>query len=329
VTVNDPSNTPSGMSPSGAPTALGSGAEFDIIRSIWSRLGARGANLGDDCAIVEVGGVRLAISSDLTLEDTHFRRGWLAPGALGWRAATAALSDLAAVAATPKGILISLGLSPELPADWAGELMSGVGEAAAEVGAMVWGGDVVRNDRIVIDAIVIGAFEADPVLRAGARAGDLLAVTGRLGGARAALEDLLGGRSPDVTAMERFTRPRARIAHAQWLRDRGARAMIDVSDGLVADAEHLAAASGLAAVIDRELIPLHPAAADSAMAASSGEEYELLVALPGDLAPTLVEPFAESFALPLTVVGVMEAGQGVTIRDHGHVVAESGRFSHF
>lgn len=311
------------------PTPLGSGVEFDIIRGIWQRLGNRGANLGDDCAIVEMDGSRLAVSVDLSVEGTHFRRGWFAPDDLGWRATMAALSDLAAVAASPRGVLVSLGLSAELPGAWASDLMDGVADAAAAVGAAVWGGDVVRSDQLIVDVVVLGSLTGDPVRRSGAAAGDVLAVTGRLGAVHAAISALTEGRTPDDAAWERLVRPHARIEPAQWLRDRGARAMIDLSDGLTADAEHLAAASGLRVTIDRDRIPLHPTALDAGAAAASGEEYELLVALPADVASTLTEQFAAVFDLPLTTIGVFEAGTGVTLRAHGETVVETGRFSHF
>ncbi|MFC1640361.1 thiamine-monophosphate kinase, partial [Gemmatimonadota bacterium] len=116
-------------------TPLGDGSEFDKIRAIWGALGERGAGGGDDCAIVDVGGERLAISTDMAVEGTHFRTDWLSPREIGWRAGAAALSDLAAVAATPLGVLVSLGVPPDFPDGSVVSLMDGLGAVAEKVGA--------------------------------------------------------------------------------------------------------------------------------------------------------------------------------------------------
>lgn len=312
-----------------AHTPLGPGGEFDRVRGIWRRLGARAAAAGDDCAFVQIGAERLAISSDIAIEGTHFLPGWLAFHELGWRVATAALSDLAAVAATPQGMLVSVGLSPELPEAFSADLMEGVGEAAAAVGSVVWGGDLVRSERLTIDAIVVGRLEREPVRRSGATPGDSLCVTGSLGGPAAALEAWRARREPDRAARQRFARPVARIAEAQWLRDHGARAMIDLSDGLAADAGHLAAASSVAAVIDLGRVPVHVAATGAEAAVTSGEEFELLVAVPARDVETIVREFAGRFDVPLTVVGRVDEGEGVRVERDGEAVGELALFRHF
>jgi thiamine-monophosphate kinase len=309
-------------------TPLAGGAEFDKIRDIWRVLGDRAAGGGDDCAIVRLGDEQIAISTDMALEGTHFRQGWLAPSEMGWRAAAAALSDLAAVAAEPRGVLVSLAVSPEWHDDFVAELMDGVGEVAASVGAKVWGGDLVRGDRLVIDVAVFGSA-ANPVSRGTASAGDSLWVTGLLGGPLAAVESWEAGEEPEQTARQRFARPEPRIAQAQWLRDRGVKAMIDVSDGLVSDAGQLAASSGVACVIEAGHVPLHPAVTNEQIALLSGEEFELLVALPHDSDQNLPRQFAESFSLPLTCVGRVEAGTGVTLERDGETTELPQGFRHF
>ncbi len=297
-------------------TALGSGGEFDRIRAIWRRLGEQASPAGDDCALVSVGGIPLAISTDVTIEGTHFQAGWLSPTELGWRATAAALSDLAAVAAEPAGVMVSLGVSAEWPEEMVAQLMEGVGEAAAAVGASVWGGDLVGSERLVIDVTVIGRADA-PVRRKGAEVGDALWVTGRLGAPAAALAAWSEGVDPDRDARERFVRPRPRIEEARWLRDRGAKAMVDLSDGLLGDAGHLAAASGVRLVVERELVPVHPAAGAAERALVSGEEYELLAALPSGVSADEAAAFEATFALPLTRLGRVEQGSGVTLVAHG------------
>ena len=163
-------------------TELGDGGEFDRIRAIWQRLGDAAAPLGDDCAIIDAGGARLALSADLSIEGTHFERGWIALDEIGWRSAMASLSDLAAVAADPIGVFVSIGISAEMPQDWPAEIMSGVAAAVDSVGGKVLGGDIVLSDRMIIDTVVLGSLPVAPVLRSGARVGDRLFVSGVIGG---------------------------------------------------------------------------------------------------------------------------------------------------
>ncbi len=148
---------------------LGSGGEFDRLRAIFVALGAAGRDLGDDCALLSVGGRTLAISIDLSLEGVHFRTDWLALREIGWRATAAALSDLAAEGAEPVGVLVSVGLPGKGRVmgrrDPATEIMRGVGAAARSVGASVLGGDLVRSPRYLVDVCVLGVAQR-PVARA-------------------------------------------------------------------------------------------------------------------------------------------------------------------
>jgi thiamine-monophosphate kinase len=310
-------------------TALGPGAEFDRIRRAWSRLGPVAQGGGDDCAFIEVGSARLALSCDLSVEGTHFRLGWLNPWEIGWRATAAALSDLAAVAASPMGVLVSVAVPLEWPEEHFTEVMEGVGAAVASVGAVVWGGDVVRADRAAVDVSVVGQLDGEPVRRSGARVGDELWVTGALGGPFRAIAAWKVGTEPDQAARERFAHPVPRVADARWLREQGARAMIDLSDGLLADAAHLAVASGLGWAIDPDLVPIHPAAEVVEEALVSGEEYELLVALPSGTAPSLAEAFRARFGHPLTKIGVAEAAAGVRLLRRGRPLKLPPSFTHF
>ncbi len=315
------------MTEGGDGVALGPGPEFDRIRAVWRALGGHGAALGDDAALVEVGGERLAISTDLAIEGQHFRLGWLDPVEIGWRAAAGALSDLAAVAAQPVGVLASVGVPGERSEAFLTGLMDGVARAAACVGAKVWGGDLVRSEHVTIDVVVVGRAPA-PVSRAGARPGDGLWVTGRLGGVVTAVRAWSEGRETSAEALVRFAHPTPRIAEGAWLRDRGARAMIDLSDGLVGDAGHLAAASGVVCVIEAECVPIH-AAADWESAIAGGEEYELLVALRGETPDSLGREFEVEFGVPLTQIGRIETGTGVRVVRNGQRVDVEGGFSHF
>ena len=323
---------------------LGHGREFDLLRAIYTRLGSAAAPLGDDCALVRVGGATLAASIDASLEGVHFRTDWLSFEEIGWRAAAAALSDLAAEGAKPVGVLVSLGVPDggwgkgeggrvrQAPAQNpaqapAVEIMAGVAAVARSVGAKVLGGDLTRAERYFVDVCVLGTA-ARPVRRRGAQGGDGLWVTGRLGGGRLALESWEAGRRPEDALARRFARPEPRVAAGRWLAARGARAMIDVSDGLAADAAHLAVASGVALDIALELVPCWPGAAPL-VAAASGEEYELLVALPPAFGDRQARAFARRFGLPLTRIGTCARGAGVRLSDRGVAVAPPAGYDHF
>ncbi len=309
-------------------THLGDGAEFDRIRAIWERLGERAAPSGDDCALMPFEDALLAISTDLAVEGTHFRAGWLTPRELGWRVAAAALSDLAAVAATPIGAMTSIGVPEVAPDDLVIDVMDGIGAAAQSVGATVVGGDLVRAELLVVDMVVFGAVR-EPVRRAGARAGDGLWVTGALGAPEAAIRAWEAGREPSDAARERFARPVPRILPAIRLQEAGATAMIDVSDGLLADAGHLAAASGVACRIEAERVPVHAGADAPEDALVGGEEYELLVALPAAFSEREAAILARECGVPVTRVGWADVGAGVVLVEGGRPIALPRGFRHF
>ena len=309
-------------------TRLGPGAEFDRIRGIWERLGARAAPAGDDCAFVPLGDQVLAISTDLAVEGTHFRAGWLTPRELGWRIAAAALSDLAAVAASPVGAMASIGVPEVAPDSLLTELMDGIGDAVRSVGAEVIGGDLVRAELLVVDMAVFGTV-GEPVRRSGARPGDTLWVTGRLGAPAAAIRAWEAGREPGQDARERFAHPVPRVEPALRLREAGATAMIDLSDGLLADAAHLAAASGLACRIEAERVPVHSGAEEPRDALVGGEEYELLTALPPTFSERDASALAGRWGVSLTRVGVVEEGAGVVLVEGGRSVELPRGFRHF
>jgi len=316
-------------------TELGAGAEFDRLRAIFARLREQKADgeLGDDCALVRLGGTTLAASVDLSLEGVHFRTDWLSFQEIGWRAAAAALSDLAAAGATPVGVLVSLGL----PAgngkretghvDPGTEIMEGVGAAARSVGAKVLGGDLVRSERYLVDICVLGTANR-PVRRRGARRGDGVWVTGTLGGAGLALARLQSGSRPDRDLWLRFAHPEPRIAAGRWLARRGAHAMIDLSDGLAADAGHVAAASRVAIEIELGQLPCWPGVV-ARDAAASGEEFELLVALPARFGDRNARAFTRATGLPLTRIGRCMQGAGVRVTEAGRSVPVPPGFDHF
>jgi thiamine-monophosphate kinase len=306
-------------------TPLGPGPEFDLVRAMVSRWADRARGIGDDAAVLTApAGEQLVLSTDTSLDEVHFRREWLSAEEIGWRAATAALSDLAAMAAKPLGILVAIVL-PRQYIDDLGALAEGIAAAASACGAPIVGGDLTSGERLTITVSVAGST-ATPLRRSGARPGDTLWLTGQLGGPALAVAAWREGRQPTPEARSRFVRPLPRIREAQWLASAGATAGIDISDGLGGDAAHLAAASGVRITIDADAIPLAPGA-DVSTAQRSGEEYELLVTT---RTPFDAGAFQRDFSLSLTRIGTVEKGDaGVDLLIGGERVASPGGYDHF
>ncbi|HEX2165943.1 MAG TPA: thiamine-phosphate kinase [Longimicrobiales bacterium] len=314
---------------------LGPGAEFDLIRRFYPDAGTAGAVIpvpdavrvgsGDDCAVVR--GEGIALSMDISVEGIHFLREWLQPEEIGYRAAAAALSDLAAVAATPIGVLASLAID-ESEFDLAPRIMEGVRAAAAGARAVLLGGDTSRTTGPMVTDIAVVGNALRPVLRRGARSGDSLWVTGELGAAAAAVRAWKSGGTPEPAARLAFALPTPRTAEAIWLATRGALdALIDVSDGLAGDVEHLAAASGVRIIIDAASVPIHPTVHAHTpdhehalrLALTGGEDYELCFAAPPGAVERFRDAFIDTFNLPLTCVGTVHSGSGVLLRANGTV----------
>jgi len=304
---------------------MGPGKEFDLIRRIQKRLGPLAQEIGDDAALLDVPrGERLVVSTDTAIENVHFRRGWLSLGEIAHRAVTAALSDLAAMAATPKGVLVSLQIAPA-DTRHVDKLTDGIADAVRAAKTVVLGGNVSRAGVLGITTTVLGSVYS-PLTRSGARPGDLVYVTGELGGPAAAVRALKNRRKPTKAQRDRFARPSARIAEARWLATHGAVAAIDVSDGLAGDAAHLAAASASAVEIQAERVPVLAGATETD-ALSGGEEYELLVA---SRAPLPVAAFSRQFGLPLTLIGRFAEGPArAQITRDGKRVATPPGHDHF
>lgn len=317
---------------------LGPGGEFDLIRSLLEERAGLPAGVrvgpGDDCAILEGG---LAVTCDLSVEGVHFRREWMTLHEIGYRAAAAALSDLAAVAARPTGVLVAFGLAREDAREVAVGVHRGVQEVCQQVGAAVLGGDVAASPgALVIDVTALGRTDR-PILRNGARPGDDVWVTGRLGGAALAVRALEAGQPLSDALRRAFVRPVPRTAEALWLAGRAdLQALIDLSDGLAGDAGHVAAASDTTLVLEAAAIPCAPGVPPppGALASlSGGEDYELcLVVPPGALEPH-VRAFRSQFGLDLTRVGRVErAGPHRVVlqtEDGARRPVGSGGFDHF
>lgn len=319
---------------------LGPGREFDLIRGLLADAEPLPGEVllgpGDDCAVLE-GGV--VVSVDITVEGVHFLRDWVTLEEAGFRAATAALSDLAAMAADPLGALFSLALPPDDLEASAAALQKGAVEACRRAGAPILGGDLSGSTGpVVMDVVVLGRADS-PLLRSGCRPGDEIWVTGTLGGSAAAVHAWKGGGTPDPALREAFARPTPRIREARWLAERATlHAGIDLSDGLAGDAGHLASASDMALIIQAEALPFSPGldpwhgGRDEALhfALRGGEDYELCVVVPPGALDSLVDGFHQAFGIPLTRVGRVEAGKGVRIEGApGEAGGPGGGFSHF
>ena len=323
---------------------LGPGAEFDLIRSlIGDAEPAPGVRLGpgDDAAVLEPGDAPWVVTIDMSVEGVHFRRTWLTSEEIGWRAASVALSDLAAMAAEPVAVLLALALTDRDRTSGAALAMQrGATAAARAVGATVVGGDIVRTSGpLTVDAVALGRTR-NPLLRSGARPGDELWVTGRLGAAGAAVAVWERGADPEEPLRRAFARPTPRVREALWLAETGdVHALIDLSDGISGDAGHLAAASGCRIVVAARDVPIaeglaatlggEGAALRTALAA--GDDYELcLAAAPGALMPRVAD-FETRFGVPLTRIGAVTEGEGVALDlgDGSQPRDLRGGFSHF
>ncbi len=292
--------------------SLGPGREFDAIRALIAQWGDTAQGLGDDAALLDVPkGARLVVSVDTSVENVHFKREWLTPEEIGWRATSAAISDLAAMAAEPLGLLLAMSIPPR----WMDDVMAigaGVAAAARAAGMPIVGGDTTGGELLTLSLTVLGSARA-PLSRGGARPSDIIYVTGRLGGPSAALRALALGAIPEMTHRARFAHPEARLAAARWLVERGATAAIDISDGLAADLRHIAAASGVSLELDLAKVPmLAGVTLDDALA--GGEEYELAVTS----GPLDTAAFEAAMGLPLTAIGEVTTG-------FGEVRAKEGR----
>jgi thiamine-monophosphate kinase len=267
--------------------AMGPGAEFDTIRALISRWGALAADIGDDAAALHApAGRTLVVSTDAFIENEHFREEWITPFEIGARATAAALSDLAAMGARAESILVAF----TVPDAWRERLIAiadGIAATLTPTGGRIIGGNISRGATFGITTTAIGSATR-VVRRSGARAGDRLLVTGRLGGPGQALRCWRDGTQPDAWSRERFAHPVPRLAEGEWFADAGVHAMLDISDGLVADSRHMAAASGVVLRLDSARIP-RGEGISVVQALSSGEEYELLVACPPDVARALLD----------------------------------------
>ena len=249
----------------------GSSATRGLIRGI-----------GDDCAVLRLSpGFELLVTTDLCIENVHFRRAWHPAAAVGHRCITRGLSDIAAMGGQPLACFLSLGLPQDLPQSWVNDFLRGLLAQARRFKTPLAGGDISSARQITADIIVTGQAPAGTaVLRSGARPGDRIYVTGSLGSSTATLQQLFAGKKIKPTKSSAHFFPTPRIAAGAWLRKRAlTTAMIDLSDGLSVDLAHICEESRVAAIIEANKIPTGKGA-DLKLALHGGEDYELLFTVP-------------------------------------------------
>jgi thiamine-monophosphate kinase len=269
--------------------------------------------VGDDAALLlPRRGYQTILTCDWFLEGTHFLRDKHPADSVGWKALARAVSDVAAMGGQPRCFLMSLALPSQLTGRWLTEFLGGLRRAARKLHCRMAGGDTTRQSKVLINITVVGEILAGrAVLRSGARAGDILYVSGRLGGADLGLQHLRNknGFASNDPVLSKHLYPEPRIALGRWLADhRMASALMDLSDGLSSDLPHLCAASQVGAMVDARRIPVvrapnRPGLKDADLlnvALNGGDDYELIFTVPSSKARRVPQTFQ---GLPLTAIG--------------------------
>jgi thiamine-monophosphate kinase len=307
--------------------------EFEVIRHLSNRLPEPPPEvivpIGDDCAVLRLGDALWVAAADMLVAGRHFKE-WASPEDVGYKAVAANVSDVAAMGGMPRFVLTSGGVDD---AETILRCMNGVLEACEEFGAYPLGGDTTGAAAFTVDVSILGQLIHTPVLRSGARPGDLLAVTGELGASAAGLLALERGNVGPKRLIHKHLRPEPRLVAGHAAARLGAHAMIDLSDGLASDVRRVCERSGVGCRVDLDLLPI---AGDTreylrsesrdpeVLAATGGEDYELLVAVSEEVVAAL----ASESEVPVTVIGEV-AGEGVVFLRGGDRVDGLSGWDHF
>ncbi len=323
---------------------------IEIIRRAVRRAPGVRVGIGDDCAVLEPdAGSLLLATTDLLIEDVHFRRRWATPNDIGWKSLAVNLSDIAAMGGRPRWALIALACPEAVRLDEAEAFYGGVQALASEHDVAIVGGDTAASPGgWIVNVTLLGEAARAPLTRSTACAGDVIAVTGSLGRSAAGLALLEATPEPrgvavaaaaDVTTAH--LRPRPRTREGQWLAAAGGvTSMIDLSDGLATDLGHLCEESGLGARVELGRLPVDATvhaiarALDRealAWATGGGEDYELLLTCAPEAVKRLAEGLAGTTGTRLTAVGEMTAAaDGIQYLDAGgRAVPVRAGFEHF
>lgn len=323
--------------PSAGRTTVADLGEFALVAMITARLGAarqggggqRAVELGpgDDAALVRVPDGRVVATTDLLVEGSHFRREWSSAYDLGRKAAAQNLADVAAMGAVPTALLVGLGVPGDLDVSWVTELADGIGDECDPVGADVVGGDLVRATSVTVAVTALGDLEGRaPVRRSGARPGDLVVLAGRVGWAAAGLAVLSRGFRSPKTLVDAHRRPQPPYEAGPALARAGATSMVDVSDGLLADLGHVAAASDAAVVLEHAAFAVPEPMRDVASALHA-DPYRWILSGGEDNAIAATVPPGTHLPDGVMVIGRVESGEGVRVE--GGPDPGRGGYDHF
>ena len=332
---------------------IGGIGEFSLIANIRRRMEGQyppevALGIGDDCAVLQPqAGMEWVITTDTQVEDVHFRRAWLTPYQIGWRAMAVNLSDIAAMGAQPFGALAALALPAATERAFFDHLLDGLCDLGLRCQCPLIGGNLSRDPaHLSLTLTVLGHVpRGHSVLRRGARAGDEIWVSGQLGGSVAGLRTFLQTiplAEPVRTSLrQRYTQPQPRVREASFLRASGGlTSMIDLSDGLAGDLGHLCDESRVGALIMAAALPLQAGVREVAaalgedaleLALRGGEDFELCcTARPGMLDPLRAE-FQAQFGIDLTRVGMMTSERVLQLvhADGSSALLSPQAFDHF
>ncbi|HQN01425.1 MAG TPA: thiamine-phosphate kinase [Candidatus Hydrogenedentes bacterium] len=303
-------------------TRLDQLGEFGLIDLLTKNVSGNSSvlvGIGDDCAVVQEGKKQHLFTCDAFIENIHFRRAWASPEDIGRKTAAAALSDIAAMGGIARYMLVTLACARDTDVTYLERIYTGLKAGSEEGRVALIGGDTTAScEGIMISVTVIGKALDNPVLRSGARPGDVVAVTGYPGCAALGLHALeQGDGSAPEALLHAHLRPRPKLMEGKFLGNGEVNAMIDLSDGLVQDLGHIAVRSNVSIDIETEKLPFTPeqcAYAEksgvSALQAAlcGGEDYELAFTVPPRQVATLLAEFKLQFHLPVTVIGAVTEG---------------------
>lgn len=311
---------------------------IDFIHKHFEEVPQGVVGIGDDCAVIEGAKRDVLFSTDLVVEGVHFLREKASPEAVGWKSAAVNLSDIAAMGGEPTATFLSIALPQDARGEWAERFVEGYAEISRLFGVPLLGGDTTSSLRdIAINVGVMGSCESGKAaLRSGAKVGDTIFVTGYLGDSGAGLKVLLGDLSHSEDGdylVEKHLRPMPRLAEGKKLIATGlVGAMMDISDGIASDLGHILKASGVGACVELKSLPLSPELERICqregwdkyhLATSAGEDYELLLTAP--------EEIAEMVDFPLYPIGkIVEGEAGIEWYESAQKVEfKSKGFTHF
>lgn len=323
---------PAGLGGSVTGTTVGELGELAVVERILAAVGTLPGvpvGPGDDAAVLACSDGRVVVTTDMLVEGRHFRRDWSEADDIGHKAAAENLADIAAMGATPTALVVALALPPETPIAWLDGFLEGLLAEAGRAGAVLAGGDLVRGDVVTVGVTAFGDLGGRaPILRSGARPGDVVAVCGTLGSAAGGLAVLSRGFRSPRALVDAHRRPRPDYPAGVRASDGGAHALMDVSDGLLLDADRMARASGVAIDIDSTAVPREEAVVTTASAYNldpltwilgGGDDHALLAAFPPEV--RLPEGFV--------AVGTIREETGSGVRVDGREVDQVAGFEHF